>query len=109
VTLTGSWTGTQIAGATKSMLDGLVSALHCHDGSNPDVLRPRLTASGDPSEMWHMLCDSSTAVLGRRTLIRAPGSRLAWNPADHLCTAFRVRVRSGGTRGISAVVRAVPG
>jgi hypothetical protein len=47
-------------------------------------------------------------VLGQRSLKRPHGPRIAWNPADHLCTAFRLRVNPGPMRVLSATIRAVP-
>jgi hypothetical protein len=44
-------------------------------------------------------------VLGQRSLIRPHGPRIAWNPADHLCRAFRLRANPGPTRGLSATIR----
>lgn len=104
VTLTGTWTG-RVAGTTKAMLDGLISALHCHDHSKKDDLLPRLAKLGNPGDVWWALCEPSSAVLGQRSLIRPHGPRIAWNPADHLCRAFRLRANPGPTRGLSATIR----
>lgn len=51
ITLTGMWTGRQVAGLTKAMLDGLISALHSHDGSNAEDVLPRLEPLGSPAEV----------------------------------------------------------
>jgi hypothetical protein len=51
VALGGAWPGTRLAGVVKPMLDGLVSALHRHDGSGRDDLLPRLAHLGDPEQV----------------------------------------------------------
>jgi hypothetical protein len=93
--------------AVKPMLDGLISSLHVHDGSHRDHLLAALARYGDPAELWALLNDPTTSVLGRRTLVRPHGRGIAWNPADDLCSGFRImhsargplltaRVHSGG-------------
>jgi hypothetical protein len=94
VHVSGSWTNSGLAAAVKPMLDGLVSALHAHDQSQPNELVPRLATLGDPSSVWLMLCDRRKAALGTRRLLRPHGpAGIAWNPADDLCTAISI-VRS---------------
>ncbi len=47
VALSGDWSGRSVAGLVKPMIDGMVSALHCHVGpADDDVLR-RLTPYAD--------------------------------------------------------------
>jgi hypothetical protein len=45
VELHGSWSGPALAACVKPMLDGLVSALHVHDGANELDVRPRVEAA----------------------------------------------------------------
>ncbi|MEV8562317.1 hypothetical protein AB0478_38935 [Streptomyces sp. NPDC051917] len=81
--------GRRAAGAVKALLDGVVSCFHAHDGSESDVLLPRLTSLGG-DHAWGRVCDPSSAVLGVRRLVRPHGKGIAWNPADERCHAFRV-------------------
>lgn len=108
ITLTGSWSSPRIASMTKAMLDGLISTLHCHDGTNADNLLARLAPLGSPPDVWRALCEPCNAVLGQRSLVHTHGTRIAWNPADHLCAAFRIRIEPGPTRGLYAVIRSLP-
>lgn len=92
VTLLVAWRGIGTAGVVKPMLDGLVSALHRHDGSRRDDLLPRLARLGDPQQVWSALCAPAADVLGTRRLVRPHETNIAWNPADKRCHAFRVQV-----------------
>lgn len=81
----------------KGMLDGLVSAMHFHDGSSMEVLRPRLREHLGTDD-WELLLDDSFAPLGERRLLRPHMQTFAWNPADELCHEFEVRVHAGTPR-----------
>jgi hypothetical protein len=107
VSILGPPAGTRVAGVVKPMLDGLVSALHRHDGRGRDDLLPRLSHLGDPEALWTALCAPAAAVLGTRRLVRVHGANIAWNPADERCNAFRVRVVPGSSRGVTAQVCAL--
>lgn len=107
VELHGARSGPALAAGVKPMLDGLVSALHVHDGANELAVRPRVEAALG-ADAWPLLVDPSAAVLGSRQLIRAHGAHgIAWNPADDLCTGFTVRPGGGVDRRLNATVRAV--
>lgn len=102
-TLSGNWRS--VATLVKSMLDGVVSALHAHDGSAKDALLARLDFEGDPSRTWERLTDRSAALLGTRPLVRPYRDRIAWNPADERCSAFRISVQPGTQKQISIDIR----
>ncbi len=85
----------------KPLMDGLVSALHAHDGSNAD----HLSALLPDEQAWELITDPSAAVLGRRRLVRPHGRGLAWNPADERCAAFRI-LRTTEPEAVTAVVSA---
>lgn len=108
VTLLGNWMPPEMAGVVKPLLDGLVSSLHQHDGSNRGVLLPRITELGDAATARQMLCDSRQSILGRRKLVRPQGSSYAWNPADERCHAFRIHTEPARERGILAELRSMP-
>ena len=105
MTLYASWSGPTVAAVVKPLLDGLVSALHAHNGAHHDVLLPRLAHLGQPDAIWSLLCSPDAALLGTRRLIRPHGERIAWNPADELCTACSVRVVDRVQRRVTAVAR----
>jgi hypothetical protein len=107
LTVCGNWSGPGVAGLVKPVLDGLISALHQHDGSHQESLMGRLSVLGDPDALWRLLVDPTVAILGARQLLRPHGgSGVAWNPADDLCTAFRVRREAADHAGLAAVVTA---
>jgi hypothetical protein len=101
-------TGTRITGLIKPMLDGLVAALHAHDGSHRDLLAPRLAQLGDPHTIWPLLCNPDAAVLGVRTLVRPYRSSVAWNPADERCAGFRIQPALAGRRSITVRLLSLP-
>lgn len=84
------WNVSRAVSSLKPMLDGLISALHAHDGSNKDHIVRNLEHLSDPYEVWEALNNDDTAVLGQRRLVRPHGKGIAWNPADERCSAFRV-------------------
>ncbi|MGW7258707.1 hypothetical protein [Streptomyces sp. NPDC054834] len=81
--------GRRAAGTVKALINGVVSCFHAHDGSESDVLLPRLT-SLECDDAWGLVCEPSSAVLGVRPLLRPHGKGIAWNPADGRCHAFRI-------------------
>ena len=48
----------------KPLLDGLISALHVHDGSHGDLARATFASYGDSEHLWNRLNDPATAILG---------------------------------------------
>lgn len=86
----------------KGMLDGLVSAMHFHDGSSAELIRSRLHEHLGHDD-WNLLLDSTVALLGVRRLLRPHMRSFAWNPADELCDDFEVRIHSGAP-GVEATV-----
>lgn len=82
---------TQAASWLKPMLDGVISALHVHDGSHEPRIRQTLVDVGDPEMLWARLNRADTNLLGApRRLVRPHGTRVAWNPADERCSHFVV-------------------
>lgn len=94
----------RLVALVKPMLDGLISALHSHDGSNADHIRNALARFGEPAQLWSLLVDPSTSVLGRRVLVRPHGPGIAWNPADERCSAFSI-MPTVDASAFNAVVR----
>lgn len=96
--------GSSLVSVIKPLLDGLISALHVHDGTRRDHVRNALSRYGDADELWAGLVSSETAILGPRTLVRPHGGGIAWNPADDLCCAFLVKPANAGP-ALSATIR----
>ncbi len=64
-----------------------------------------LASLGEPEEVWRRLLDPGVALLGERRLVRPHGlTGMAWNPADDLCTSFRVRRIPSDQSALSAEV-----
>ncbi len=74
------WVRGPFVSMVKPMLDGLISALHVHDGSHEDHLRVALARYGEPGALWELLNDPATSILGRRTVVRPPRSRNGLEP-----------------------------
>lgn len=79
-----------LAPSVKSFLDGLIAALHVHDGSGREHLTAALDEIGEGDLLWELLNDPAKALFGRRRLVRPHGSRIAWNPADERCGYFEL-------------------
>jgi hypothetical protein len=73
----------------KTLLDGLISALHVHDLSSREHVAAALDEVGDGERLWELLNDPAMAILGPRRLVRPHGRGIAWNPADERCGFFQ--------------------
>ena len=73
-----------IAGSMKSMLDGLISGFHTHDGSSLEYVSDKLAdyLRCDSHEIKERLSDDSLNVLGKRSLVGPFRDGIKWNPAD---------------------------
>lgn len=81
-------------GILKPVLDGLVTALHVHDGSSMELVGPRLAArlGITESEVGTLLMDGSRAPLGERRLVWPFRDGVQMNPADDLLVEASVVV-----------------
>lgn len=80
------------ASVVKPVLDGLVSALHFHDGSMLDEVVgriARLLGAGEAEIAGHLM-KTETAALGERRLVWPRGRSVQWNPGDDCCVAGEV-------------------
>jgi hypothetical protein len=102
------WKTATVANVVKPLLDGLISALHTHDGSGGAELKSRLKALGEPDTVWLMLCSRDFDLLGPRTLVRRYRDGVTWNPADERCYALRVHQPAGTSSTLTAVVATTP-
>ncbi|HSH58359.1 MAG TPA: hypothetical protein VK988_01720, partial [Acidimicrobiales bacterium] len=98
-------------GMVKVLVDGVVSALHTHDGTQFEVLADRLSqrlcVPGD--QLAHLLTDSPVAVLDRRRLLWPFQSFVQWNPADDAIVDLRVTAVTSTTWQLSGALAAVRG
>ncbi|MDP9403608.1 MAG: hypothetical protein M3P85_09810 [Actinomycetota bacterium] len=98
-------------GMVKVLVDGVVSALHTHDGTQLEVLADRLSqrlcVPGD--QLADLLTDSPVAVLDRRRLLWPFQSFVQWNPADDAIVDLRVTAVTSTTWQLSGALAAVQG
>ena len=86
----------------KHLMDGIASALHCHDGSDIDYLSEQLGKSPglcDKESARSLLMDCSHALFGPTNLMYRyrQSSGVKWNPKDEYCTYCSMRCRYGQT------------
>lgn len=95
----------------KAVVDGLVSALHTHDGSQLDVVAERLGARLKvPRErVADLLSANPAGVLGLRRLLWPFRDFVQWNPADDIIAWLRVRDAPSRTWELSATVSTLDG
>lgn len=96
----------ELAPSVKALLDGLIAALHVHDGSERDHVTAALSDVGQAEPVWALLNDPEHAVLGRRRLVRPHGPRIAWNPADERCGYFEL-IRGTQREAVTVTISAL--
>lgn len=88
----------------KPVIDGVVTALHCHDGSAIDLiagrLAPRLLLP--EAEVVRMLLNDSAALLGKRRLVWPLRDGLQLNPADDRLDEVSFEVRGASLDSVVA-------
>lgn len=85
----------------KPLLDGVIAALHSHDGSTLEEVSNRLAGklATSPSTIARALMETQHACLGQRTLVRPFQRFVQWNPADDRLVAADIVVdRSSNER-----------
>jgi len=80
----------------KPLLDGIIAALHVHDGSALEDISNRLAGRlpTSPALVAQALMDSQRAVLEPRRLVYPFQQFVQWNPADDLLVAADIKVDS---------------
>ena len=78
----------------KPLLDGVIAALHSHDGSALEDLSNRLAGklATSPSTVARALMDTQSAVLGQRRLVHPFRHFVQWNSADDRLVAADIVV-----------------
>ncbi len=85
-------------GMIKVLVDGVVSALHRHDGSQLEVLAERLSGRlAIPADHVARLLTGDAEVLGTRKLLWPYREFVQWNPADDAITRLRVETMPSST------------
>ena len=99
-------------GIVKVLVDGVVSALHRHDGSQLELVAERLSGRlAVPTDHVAQLLTGDPAVLGTRKLLWPYRQFVQWNPADDAIVRLRVATMPSstwllsGTRSPSLVTR----
>ena len=82
------------AALIKPLLDGVIAARHCHDGTGAGELSGRLVADlpQPAAAIRHLLGSPGGEVRGSRALLHRFGAGVQWNPQDDLCGAAEVRI-----------------
>ena len=97
----------------KALIDGTVAAFQAHGDqvSAADIAARLAVVTGQPAGLIaQALLDDKRAVLGMTDRLVYPrGTRVQWNPADHLCVAGQVVCREapGDTWTLSGEIHAV--
>ena len=82
----------------KPLIDGITSALHCHDGSNIDYVSKQLGKNlglrGD-TLIRSLLEDGNNALFGRTNLLHPFRNNLQWSPKDDYCTYCSIKCLYG--------------
>lgn len=96
-----------VVNRTKLLLDGIIAALHVHDGRDLTTVAARLgrRAGTTPAEAQRLLTCNDCAPLGERRLVWPFGQGYQWNPGDDLCVRGRVQFKQGDGKAWSATAR----
>lgn len=90
-------------GMIKILVDGVVSALHRHDGSHLESLAERLSGRlAVPADHVARLLTGDAEVLGTRKLLWPYRELVQWNPADDAIARLRVETMSSSAWLLSA-------
>lgn len=87
----------QLTTSIKPMIDGIVSSMHAHDGSNLDKIVPRLSKqlSIEPEKIKELLLEEENTVLGKKKLLSLRDKSIQWHPDDNLMTEITVGHEEG--------------
>ncbi len=93
----------------KVLIDGAISTLHGHDGTDLAEVAGRVAArlGSGPAGVATMMMDPKTAVLGTRRLLWPFRSFVQWNPADDQLVRVSLESQSASTWSVSGRIRGV--
>ncbi|OLT18174.1 hypothetical protein BJF78_12050 [Pseudonocardia sp. CNS-139] len=103
------WRGS-LAGLLKPLTDGLVAAVHAHEGPFDGLVERASAVDPDltPGEFEALLQEPREAPLGRVRLVVRWGATLQWLPADDRIVALDVRLAPGHAPGTVTAEFCVP-
>lgn len=92
-------TAVTAAQVVKPLLDGVVSALHAHDGTRLEVVADRIAKQlgTRAATVAASLVDDDRAVLGRRALVVPRAASVQWLPGDDRCVACDLTIERDPT------------
>lgn len=98
-----------LLGLVKALVDGLVSALHAHDGQDLDTVTERLSSrlGVEAAALAVLLLDDRLAVLGTRRLLWPYRNFVQWNPADDIIVDLRLTTTPAPTWTTTGTVRSL--
>ena len=90
----------RLAGLMKPVFDGVISALHQHDGTCEQEVGRRLAErlGAAPEAIAGLLGSDAGTVLGKRCLVRPYRRNVMWNPQDDLCLAGELIEEKAGQK-----------
>ncbi len=93
-------------GMVKVLVDGVISALHTHDGTQLELLAERLgeRLSVPAHHLAGLLTGDLAAVLGARRLLWPFRNFVQWNPADDGIVRLRVATMASPTWQLSGTL-----
>jgi hypothetical protein len=93
-----------LAGVCKPILDGVISAFHCYNGSDINEVATRLASliNIEKNEVIDLLQDERYSVFGEREVVRRFQKGIQWNPADDLC--YQIELTTYETTGANWLI-----
>lgn len=93
-------------GMVKVLVDGFISALHIHDGTQLELLAGRLgeRLCVPENQLAGLLTGDAAAVLGERRLLWPFRDFVQWNPADDVIVRLRVATMPSPTWQLSGTL-----
>jgi hypothetical protein len=90
----------------KVLVDGVMSALHAHDGTQLELLAGRLAErlSLPADHVAGLLAGDTPAVLGQRRLLWPFRDFVQWNPADDAIVRLRIASMTSPTWQLSGTL-----
>lgn len=98
-----------LLGIIKVLIDGLMCALHAHNGAKLEILTERLGSrlGVEPADIATLLLSDRLAVLGTRRLLWPYREFVQWNPADDAIVDLRITTAPASTLDTSGTVRSL--
>jgi hypothetical protein len=94
-------------GLVKILVDGVICALHTHDGTQLELVAERLGTrlSVPAADLAGLLSGNPSGVLGARRLLWPFRDFVQWNPADDAIIHLRIATMASPTWQLSATLK----